>query len=195
MAAPTACITNSIILQPGTSFVLPPGSTLIGTSNISNLTSTCADLTKLEQSECYVLMLAGINGDNDGRSEYFEDGQQKIIGLNYNGVYISFGAGEIFNTSSGGTFNMSLLYDRIKQYISGTAFGNVNYFTASPNDSTRSSLAIKTIPSIANNLQVVLQAIANVSPGGGGSQVTFYSKFDKYSDLAASGVAGLPGCS
>lgn len=193
MAIATRCITNSITLEPGTSFVLPPGSTIIGASNINNISSNCIDLTTIEQSECYVLMLAGVKNTNS-TAEYFETGQQKVIGIEYNGVYTHFDNRELLNIDDGGTYNMNLVYERIKEYIPSIIFSNVSYFNPSDNLNSRSALAIKSFPSIMNNLQIVLQAIANVSPGGGGSQVNFYAKFVKYNDLAASGVAGLPTC-
>ena len=193
--SPTKCIVDSIILQPGMNFILPPGSTIIGTSNINNLSSTCTDLTKIEQSECYILMLAGVK-NVDGTAEYFETGQQKVIGIEYNGLYTHFDNAEILNVDSGGTYNMNLVYDQIKKYIPSITFSNVSYFnTGTANNSSRSALAIKAYPSTMFNLKIVLQAIANVSPGGGGSQVNFYAKFDKYTDLITSGIAGLPTCS
>ena len=195
MAAATRCITNSITLEPGTSFVPPPGSTIIGASNISNILSTCVDLTKIEQTECYVVMLASLNGNSNGHSEYFESGQQKVIGVQVNGVYTSFGDGNIFNVFDNGHYDMNLVYSRLAQYVSGISFGNTSNFTANgANLSDRSALAIKTIPSIGNNLQLVLEAIANVSPGGGASTVRFYANFAKYTDLATAGIAGLPTC-
>ena len=191
---PTTCITNTVTLSPGESMTLAPGAKIIGSSNVLSISSVCVDLTEIEQLGCYVLLLAGVL-DTGTTSDYFEKGQQKVIGIEYNGAYIPFTGAEILNVDSGGTYNMNLVYDQIKKYVPSIVFSNVTYFnTGSANNSSRSALAIKAYPSIIANLKVVLQAIANVSPGGGGSQVNFFSKFDKYSDLVASGLAGLPTC-
>lgn len=62
----TNCITKSITLSPGEPFVLPAGATLIGATDVDAIDSTCADLTDLEEYQCYEFKIAFHGGASSG---------------------------------------------------------------------------------------------------------------------------------
>ena len=188
------CTIGSFTIQPGQTFIPPPNTTVIGGTNISSLESDCIDLTKIETVQCYAVLIAGL-ADNNSKVEYFETNQQKVVGLELNGEFISFGTGEVLNDAGLGKYNMNIIWERINQYVPGCLFGGVSYDTGGTNNSARSVLSIKTIPSIGKNLLLVVHAIANMNPGGGVSDVPFYARFISHTELDAQGYKGLPVCS
>lgn len=189
----TGCITNSISLQPGTSFILPPGSTLIGTSNISSLTSTCADLTKIEQTECYALLFAGMNNDHNGATEYSDNSSQFIRGFIYNNVYTAFST-PIINNNVNGSFDMEVLRNRLIAAIPAITGSNIGYKltpNANPANSI-SALVIKTLPSVAGNLLIIVNNDAPLAQPG--SAVQYRVAPILMSDYISTGYVGLPTC-
>jgi hypothetical protein len=66
----TTTINKSVILAPGESFTLPPGSTIIAVSG--DLTSTCESLPEPETLSCYYIQWE-IEGDDEG-SDAWENG-------------------------------------------------------------------------------------------------------------------------
>lgn len=193
MGAATTCITNSISLQPGTSFILPPGSTIIGASSTTDITSTCADLTNIETTECYLLMFAGFNNDSNGATEYSDNSSQFIRGYIYNNVYTEFST-PIINGNINGSFNMTELRDRLVAGIPaivGTTVGYKIVPNANPANSM-SILAVKTFPSVAESLAIVVNNDAPVGSVGGAVQ--YRVSLIKRSDFITQGYVGLPAC-
>ena len=196
IAPTTTCITNSIILQPGTSFILPPGSTILGSSNISGLTSACADLTKLEQTECYGLLFAGFANNQSGPTQYSDDSSQFIRGYRYNNVYTEFST-PIINNNANGSFNMEDLRNRLVSMIGGIVSTNIGY-KIDQNGNHRNSismLTIKTFPSIANSLEIRVNNDAPIDgPNTSGTAVEYLVRLIKMSDYISQGYVGLPTC-
>lgn len=165
---PTKCIVNSITLQPGTSFILPPGSVIIGTSNISSLTSTCADLTQIETPECYIAKVVLFDNTN-GAGEFFEaDGYQCLYGYSLNSVDQAIGTctgavGGYYSTGlnpNGINGNPTGFMGKLKAAL--PAITSYNGLGTS-DGSTYNYLfvyQIKTIPSIGDNLEIIINASA-----------------------------------
>lgn len=160
MAAIT-CVTKSISLVAGEKFVLPPGAKLIASTASPGFTSTCPVPT-LEEYGCYHTVIAARPADNDGHTEFFEKDEQNVVGYLLNGTYTAF-AIPVQNTGYGGQFDMMDLYNKLKADIPTILSGADAYSTDLDNGS-KSQLSIKTIPSIANSLQLVV--VTNASYDG-----------------------------
>lgn len=186
----TTCITNNITLAPGENFVLPPGASIIGVSDIDNLSSDCIDLSSLEEATCFVTSLASRSADSDGHSEFFEKDQQSVYGFYLNNVYTAFDT-PVINSGSLGSFDMSVIYGKLKAAIPAILTGAVTY-DADVDNGTRSNLSIKTFASIARNLQLYVETSASY---GSGSTITSYrSSFITLSEAITAGYTDYAAC-
>ena len=101
---PTNCITKSFTLVPGESFVLPVGAEVLSISDQTSVTSSCVDLTNLEQQKCYVATLGAGFGNID---RYFLGNHSTVIGIMYNGLYTPFLNNTIYTADSNALFPQS----------------------------------------------------------------------------------------
>ena len=193
MAQKTICITNTITLVPGGIFVLPPGSEIIGTSDVSSIQSVCADLTKIEQSVCYILSFGGFNNAQAGATQYSDNSAQFIRGYVYNGNYVEF-ANPIINNNINGSFDMNVLRDNLVKAFPAIIGTTVGYKLDSngSRQNSMSILAIKTYPSIANNLQIRTNNDAPLNSTGGA--IDYRTPLIPRADFVAQGYLDLPDC-
>lgn len=170
---PTKCIVDSITLQPGTSFILPPGAVIIGTSNITSLTSTCADLTQIETPECYIAKVVLFNNSN-GAGEFFEASgsngaaYQCLYGYSLNSADYPIGTctgavGGYYSTGlnpNGINGNPTGFMGKLKAAL--PAITSYNGLGTSDGSSYNYLFVyqIKTIPSIGDNLEIIINASA-----------------------------------
>ncbi len=102
----TTCIPNyvSITLQQGNSLILPPGATIVSVSDITKIQSDCADLTNLEQPECYIIPVIATDAHNTENTNAWENGSTTMQGISVGGIFYGFsgiGLGDGGNFFSG----------------------------------------------------------------------------------------------
>lgn len=166
--SPTTCIYNTISISPSTSFVLPPGATIISVSDITSIASSCADLNNLETPECYIAKVVLFDNTN-GAGEFFEaDGYQCLYGYSLNSVDHAIGTctgavGGYYSTGinpNGINGNPTGFMGQLKAALPAIT----SYNGLGTNDgSTYNYLfvyQIKTIPSIGDNLEIIINASA-----------------------------------
>jgi hypothetical protein len=162
----TICVTNSITIQPGENFVLPPGAEIIGSTDVDSITSSCVDLTNVEEPELFIALVPTFNNSN-GIGEFFEsdsaagDGQF-VTGHSLNKVDTFYS----FKGAPGdGYYGTALLLSQdltnipaLNQLISvvpGIFAGN-GYTTNNGSSANRLYIwQIKVLPSIGKNLEVL----------------------------------------
>lgn len=199
MAVPTpaTCLIKSYTLSPGEPFILPPGATVIGATNVDGLTSLCSDLENLEQVQCYVVILAGMANTNT-KSDYFEETQQEVQGFELNGIFTAFDGGSVQNSGFLGSFDKDVLKSKLLAKLPGVLYAEGLIRNAvNNNTSSRTIILIQTIPSIGKNLSLKIITFAN--DGGnnvnGGTGFAFYNaKFISLDEAIALGHIDLPTC-
>lgn len=108
MATSGTEIYNSIVLQPGEQFTIPPGATLVGADDPESITSDC-ELPELETLECYTAVLI-IGGTEGNESQAWEaaasDGDEGGVGgeVTIKGVAIRNSNGTITETNFSGDY-------------------------------------------------------------------------------------------
>lgn len=182
------CITKSITLSAGESFVLPPGATLLGATDVGNLTSECADLDNLESATCYTVVLAGFDNSN-GHTEYFENNQQTVTGFELNGTFTAFTTG-VNNSGGSGAFDMNDLFVKLHEKLPSILTG-VPYYAGS-GDNAQCFLVVSTFPSIGDNLNLIVKSTA--VGGAGSSDVYYKSAFLTDAKVTSIGYTGIPSC-
>lgn len=191
MATATICKINSITLSKGEQFILPPGASIIGVTDLESLDSTCADLENVETMDCFVAMLSSNDGDDDGHEEYHEPGNIHITGFYLDNVFTAFPS-EFTNGLSAGFFDRDAILAQLKLQIPAIIDGATSYRAAAGNDSSKHCILIETIPSIANTLS--LYCIDKASIDANAAPTPYYVKFRKHSDLVTDGELDLPVC-
>lgn len=201
--ASLSCTTKSVKLASGESFILPPGAKLIGATNASLLTAKddCISTENLEELQCYVCLVPiGAKETNlfNGSEQYWEShdsiktGSPRLTGYVLNGTYTAFSTGP-FIAFDPGYFQGTTLVDEIKA-ISGVIDFIYNTGTFDMQEGQLNMFIIQTIPSVANNLELVVNVDVPsiVDPGSNG-----YFKFIKYSDAVTAGYSlpTVPFCS
>lgn len=187
-----ACTYQSITLQAGESFILPPGAELVSASNLSNITSEndCLDLTNIEEVQCYGVIF----GDsNPGGSETPVYNTVDIYGLRVDNIDYPF-VGTITANSSA---------TAIKSAIDTTTFGplitNITIqLVDSPDRGNVLYVAFQSIPSITSDMYFYglgTGEISGDSPGTSASipvsfKVVPYDEF-----INSGGTAPYPACS
>jgi hypothetical protein len=179
------CIYKSVILAPGEEFNLPPGALLISASDTTAITSTCP-IPALEQPACYFFALGTLDGDGDGRAEYWEDSQSKIYGFKYGNTIVS--GPDIYGTPY---YDMTAVYNMIAATLPITLVGTFANNGPSSNDSAQSGLVFKMIPSLASQLSLLIVAYANMA----GSPAYYTSPARSHDEGIAQGIMNFPACS
>lgn len=200
--ASTSCTTKSIKLLSGESFILPPGAKVIGATDPAFLTSKddCADLTNLETLQCYICAIP-IAAENSGDEQYWESRSTVYTSTPALKGYVLNDETPVFFTQGTHSnvigaywfYDPGILSDNIvfqtelKTLIPGivqTVVGNAN----GGNTGTLNYILIKTIPSIADNLELIVQVDSVGSLG-----IAYgHFKFKPIDDFA--GYANLPEC-
>ncbi len=164
------CTYNSITLQVGQSFVIPPGGQIIGASDIDLLTAQddCVDLTNLEEAACYGFFFS--ESISDGGDAAYNDVQ--IQGIIVNGVTYPFSLSvNPPNFPSSGTIPTSFLEDlqnRLSELSIGGLFFNFSGWgqsTPSSGDASNTVMVcFTTFPSIATNMYFYGLGLNSSSP-------------------------------
>lgn len=183
-----ACIIKSTTLVPGDIFVLPPGATMIGASDVESLESTCVDLTDLEEMECYIAKVVIFDNDN-GTGEWFEGypSYQCISGYSLNGVQYDFAtcgtpdAGYYHYAYSPGHF----LYD-LRTAIPGIIDSNGYGTNQGSTYNYMFVYQILTVPSIGDNLEIMITTSAESWDTNAGYRVKFVKRADATGTLPTS---------
>lgn len=192
----TTTVYNSIRLAAGETFTLPPGAELIATEQgESSITSTCP-IPPLENLGCYVALFGTPSpAQQGGDTIYFGTGNAKISGFrlnrvdqNFNTVYVNSGPDLQFLST-----DLDPLGVELKTKVPAI-FDSANSFTLSNrNDNgTLSYFLIKTVPSIANNLEMIYTT--SIPSDGNNFGTTYYVKFVPLADIIAAGYVGYPSC-
>jgi hypothetical protein len=193
--ASLSCTTKSVKLLSGESFILPPGAKLIGATNPSLLTAKddCISTENLEELQCYVcpIPIAAEEGD---KTQYWEAVNQtpKLVGYTLNDTYTAFSTGP-FPANDPGTFGGSqtaILAEmlNIPGIISADWFLNADWDRGSLN-----YFLINTVPSVANNLELVV-SVSIPATFSGTTTAKGYFKFIPYSTMVSEGSTNLPTC-
>lgn len=146
----TNCITKSITLSPGEPFVLPAGATIIGATDVDAIDSTCADLTDLEEYQCYEMLFGFNMTDND--SVLDSDNTRVDVYLN-NTVQNTLNYSD-FVTYGSLPFPIHTAKDWLASSLpSNLIVDEVNMWHAHNNE-RRIKITFKTFPSIAATLKL-----------------------------------------
>jgi len=88
----TTCVPNyqSITLQAGNKFILPPGATIISVSDVTKIQSDCADLTNIEEPVCYAVSFSGVE-NTETETENWEYANFKFDGIKIGDVFYPLG--------------------------------------------------------------------------------------------------------
>lgn len=188
-----ACVYKSVNLVAGEKFTLPPGSTLLGASGgTSALTSTCP-VSTLENIQCYIFSIPfdDSSGESDS-SEPWRNGRSdapRIFGYklgtiekNLTRSYSPNGGGQI-------TDNVRLIADlKLLLPITTALFGSYS----NGGRGRANFILIQTIPSIAQNLSLIVSVDQYGSQPSGDIRTNAYFEAEPYNDWA--GKPGVPVC-
>lgn len=88
----TTCVPTylSVTLQAGNKFILPPGATIVGVSDITKIQSDCADLSQVEELECYIISINAAD-DQDSQSPAWSNDTTTLDGIYVGGIFYDFG--------------------------------------------------------------------------------------------------------
>jgi hypothetical protein len=185
---------KSVSLLNGESFVLPPGAVLKGSSN-NSFTSTC-DLPTLETLSCYVAIVGGGGDSGDGVHAIFEAGNSHLTGVRFNKVETAFTTG--YDANNDGQFDLISVSAEVKAKVNGivaTAYGYRGDLDGggSGERGSLNYILIQTIPSIADNLELLFQGSMPVA-GIGATTATSRVPFIRRDLLVTAGWEALPDC-
>lgn len=190
MAGATTTIIKSVTLQAGENFVLPPNSTLLGADTPGNITSNC-ELPTLETLSCYLALLGGTDTDSAEDTYWEPDSRARVIGFELSGVRTLFpvevgGANGCYD----GPGIITQLQAALPAIIAVDSSANNESGPVGDVGSCLSYILIQTIPSVANNLRLVLTSTGTISNGTELVEVT--TGFRPYADVLAEGYQDLP---
>ena len=185
------CVINTVTLQPNTNFVLPPGATIIGTSDKTALDSPCVDLTKVQEVACYVARLASYG--NTVGSEYFKSYNQYLQGVYLNNQLIPFNGGDISSANETNyTFNMDVVMAKLKEIVPSISYTTYNTVLHANPDNNLTFLLIKALPSVAETLKISMFTNAPIGGIPDDGRAFYQISFVPYASVE--GVAGVPAC-
>lgn len=184
-------IYKSIVLQPGEEFILPPSATLIASTDEGSVSSTCGNLGNLESLECYSFVFG--NAEDDGNNlQLFEAKIFPVKGIKLGGVYYSFGFEGFMANEDTGRYDLEAIVRAIDAAIGSVLVSPAVSYNSSGDNGVISFISFKTTPSIAQSLELMMQAATD--EGFQTSEyIEIWIKPRPYSDLTA--YLGLPACS
>ena len=164
------CIINSVTLQAGESFVLPPGAQVISVTNQTALTSVdnCLDLTQVETPVCYCFQIISTESSGVPSMVYNEDNVY-IKALYLSNTDQEYAMTELGGSPAGGWGN---IYAGIISSLEGAVnIGATISGACVTQDSDGSgpagnviTVCFKTVPSIGNYLFLKLETAALLNP-------------------------------
>jgi hypothetical protein len=184
-------IIKSIVLLPGEQFVLPPGATVVASTDENSIDSSCGPLENLETLSCYAFVFG--NAEDDGNNlQLFEASIFPVKGIRYGGIYHSFGEMGFMADSGSGRYDLDGIVAAINTALGGVLISPKVDYNSSGDNGILSFISFKAPPSVASSLELMMQAATNE-----GFQTTEYVevwiKPRPYSDLGA--YLRLPPCS
>jgi hypothetical protein len=153
MASVENCVYQSITLNPGEPFNLPPGAEIISATDINSLSSTCPLPTNLETPACYSIQIQ--ESISDGGDAAYND--VIVTGVVINNVVYAFSS-NINPPNNVGTPTSFIndLTTRLNELGLGSLFSDWSgYQDDIPNTGDAAMitmLCFKTIPSIGDNM-------------------------------------------
>lgn len=188
--ATTSCVYQSITLQAGETFILPPGAEVVSVTDVTNITSEndCLDLTNVEEVECYGVIF-GDSNESGPSQPIVVYSTVNIYGFRIDDVDYPFTTSFTANSSTTAivsAFNSTVFGPLITgvatELVSDSNRGNVKY------------IAFKCIPSITNDMY--LYGIGQGVYDNQSAQVPVSFKVVPYNDFINSGgTAPYPECS
>lgn len=198
------CVTKSIVLQPGETFNLPEGATLISTSDPDSTDTVCTDIDNLEEVSCFVAILGTNYMDNNGQEITYGSRLPRDNTTTYINAYaldnvvypfpvsiliedgnnsaVMYAAEALQDLRSiPGVLDAAFGYKQ-DQTSGRQSFAAINYFV------------IKTIPSIASELQLILRSHVSQQSIGGTNTSFQRIPFKPRADAVAEGYVGIPAC-
>lgn len=170
---------KSIALDPGESYILPAGATVISVSNsvIYASENNCAPLTNLEPLGCYI---AGIGAYSDGGDPTYGEtnngaGEYPLVckGAYQNGIYIPFTTGDLqagLGGPNAGCFDGLTLGTKLIEIIPGILQRDASSVigTSSSVHNCLTFIQVQTVPSLAENLYLWMAHSVSLDGGNPG---------------------------
>ena len=162
--ASVPCTYQSITLQTGQSFVLPPGATIIGVSDVALLTSEndCANFDNLEEYACYALVLTADQGQDTPIRAPWMEGQGYVHSYTIGGVEYLTDNPNTARIGADGEYQFNDLKTSIENntQVSGLFFGiTVATHTNDAYDGGIGSICFKTLPSVGDSMTVTVKSV------------------------------------
>ena len=203
IAPTTTCITNTITLVSGQSFILPPGSKIVGASDVNSIESACADLNNLEQYECFVAIVGTNFMQNiDNEVTYGSRGKSNnntfIEDYAINNVHIKFPSKMILETGDNNGYfqaaNVVSNLETIPGVMAASYNGTDNTSGGRQSYPGISYFVIKTLPSVALNVQLVLTTFVSQTSIQGTNTSFQRFAFKPMENAITEGYIGIPAC-
>ena len=191
MASSTTII-KAVTLVPGEKFTLPPGSKLIGSTDLGNLTSNC-DIPELEELQCYVAIIGSNTDNGTSGAAYYEGEMSRLTGFRLNGTLKNFTSAYAANDNTG-LFDLETLGEELMTAMPGIIA--TDFFRVTDDDrGGLNILLIQTIPSIGEKIQLVYKSSAAIDVSGvNNSEATSYIEFMTRAQAIALDYADVPVC-
>lgn len=195
-----ACTIKSVTLAPSEPYVIPPGAIIIGSSDLGSIESACADLSQIEELECFGALM-GAHKEDTGITDFYywenTGNEYKLIGYELNGTKYTLTTPVLGTGQLWGCLDVVGMGNAISASIPGivTTAGYWNDEGSSPGNVAvcMSLLVIKTIPSIGNSLKLWFQSETNAL--GGENKVDMLVDFKPVSVYAGYNFTNAPNAS
>jgi hypothetical protein len=176
---------KSVALVAGEQFILPPGATIVGGTNINAITSTCEIPTDLEELECFATTFAE---SNPGGSETPVYDDVVINGIRVDNIEYPFAFPiSVYTTNP-------IIIDALNTTPYGAViFSIANSFANSPSRGQVNYIVLTTFPAIAKDFYFYGNGTGKVnSPTSSSIPISF--KLIPYDERDTSGELSWPSC-
>ncbi len=179
------CAYQSVTLTAGNQVILPPGAELIAVtdSNLITLAEDCAiDLTKLEQLKTYEFRWGGSeDGDSDKTILYEYAVNNRIYGIEINGVQYTFANGTLSDSSlSATTVNMANRFANLSGGVGGLFFNVQRTYFTNGRRGAVSRFRFTTVPSVGDNMSILFSTGMGSEDYGDMVNQTYYYQVKPY---------------
>ncbi len=199
-----ACKINSITLAAGEAFVLPPGASILGVTDIGNISSECMDLSSLEETECYGALMGSHNETSSITEEYYWENTSNAYactGYELNGVKFTFPTpvpGP--NNGSSGGIRGCLNGDAIATALKTAMPGVIDHVTYYNHEGSifdgdvavcMTLIVIKTFPSIGTKLKLIFASdVSTLGPEAKVEMLVEFKSLDAFASYEFRNVIG-----
>lgn len=183
------CSVRSVVLQPNEDYILPPGAIIIGATDVSSIDSVCADLTDIEEFECFGALMGTHTTKGTDFDSYWEGDSANVVkfeGYEFNGVKTLFNTPVDVDPNNlhgclDGPLICTTLMNNFQGILSATPYRNNTIRNG--HDNCMTFIVIKTIPSIGNNLKLILSSTGQgIAPE---SKVEVFLEFKPIADYSS----------